>query len=117
MTGIENADPDVETNEELRPDLNESIEISEHLKKELSFLFGPEVVEQANHIDIVDLNLNNEITECISTGVRQLKSLKNDPEAQIKLVNKMTAGERIVLCMWIMEMDLLEKIQSGSYLN
>jgi hypothetical protein len=97
--------------------LAEYIEANDQLIEELSFLFGKETVEQACQIDIVDLNLNKEMTESISTGVRQLKELKNNPNAQVDLINEMAPGARIVLCMWIMEMGLLEKIQNSSYLS
>jgi hypothetical protein len=108
---------DVDTAEDSGPDLTESIENSKRLNDELCFLFGQEIVDQANQIDIVDLNLNKEITDSISSGIKQLKRLKDDPNAQLNLVNEMTPGAGIVLCMWIMEMGLLEKIQIRSYLN
>ncbi len=98
-------------------DLAESIEAYDRLQEELSFLFGRETVVQASHIDIADLNLTKDMTDSISAGIRQLKKLRTDPDAQKDLVNGMEAGARIVLCMWIMEMDLLEKIQSRSYLT
>jgi hypothetical protein len=102
--------------EDFGPDLDESIAKKHSLNSELSFLFGEEVVDQAEQIDIVNLNLNDDITKAISTGIKQLKSLKNNPEAQLGFINSLTPGSRIVLCMWIMEMDLLDKIQSRSYL-
>jgi hypothetical protein len=98
-------------------DLGEFIANKQSLNTELSFLFGQELVEQAEQIDIVDLNLNDEITKVISTGIKQLKSLKHSPEAQLDFINSLTSGSRIVLCMWIMEMDLLDKIQTRSYMK
>ena len=103
--------------EDYGPDLTASIEASKRQNQELGYLFGPEIVEQAQQIDITDLNLNKDITDTISSGVKQLKNLKNNPDAQINLVNEMAPGARIVLCMWIMEMGLLDKIQIRSYLH
>ena len=97
-------------------DLGEFIANKQSLNTELSFLFGQELVEQAEQIDIVDLNLNDDITKAISTGIKQLKTLRNKPDAQLEFINGLPPGSRIVLCMWIMEMDLLDKIQSCSYL-
>ncbi len=97
-------------------ELIQSIEDYERMNKELSFLFGKETVDQARQIDIVDLNLNDEMIGSITAGIRQLKKLKHDPNAQIKLVNEMEPGTCLVLCMWIMDMGLLEKIQYRSYL-
>jgi hypothetical protein len=102
---------------ELEADLAESIETTARINRELCFLFGEEVVDQANQIDIVDLNLNKEITDTISSGVNQLKKLKSKPDAQLKMINDLAPGARIVLCMWILEMDLLDKIQLRSYLQ
>ncbi len=113
----DNKEIDKYTPEDSGPDLSESIEVSRRQNEELSFLFGEETVEQANQVDIVDLNLNKDITDTISKGVNQLKTLKNNPDAQLKLIKEMTPGARIVLCMWIMEMGLLDKIQVRSYLG
>jgi hypothetical protein len=80
-------------------------------------LFGRDTVEQARQIDIIDLNLNEEMTKCIANGVSGLKALKRDPAAQRNLIGDMEAGARLILCMWIMDMGLLEKIQERSYLK
>lgn len=108
---------DDDTTDDNGSDLAETIDASDRLYEELSFLFGKETVEQANQIDIVDLNLNKDILDCISTGIRKLKELKNNPQAQIAMVNELEAGARIVLCLWIMDMGLLEKIRSQPYVN
>ncbi len=86
------------------------------LARELSFLFGAGIVEQARLIDIADLNLTDEMTTWIGTGIRQLKELKDDPEAQRQWVGKQAPGLRLLLCLWIMDMDLLDKVQTRSYL-
>jgi len=98
-------------------ELMQSIEDYERINNELSFLFGKEIVDQARQIDIADLNFNDEMTGTISAGIRQLKKLKHDPNAQKDLVTEMEPGTRLVLCMWIMDMGLLEKIQIHSYLT
>ena len=79
--------------------------------KELSKLFGSDIVEQAHLIDVVDLNMDERMTAAISMGLTRLKQLKNNPAAQIAQIAEMAQGERLLLCMWIMEMDLLDKIQ------
>ena len=117
MSIHDNSEADANTVEGIELDLARSIEASQRVNEELSFLFGEEVVEQVNHIDIADLNLNKDILESIASGVRQLKQLKSSPNAQLDLVNAMEPGARIVLCLWIMDMDLLNKIQSRSYLD
>ena len=82
--------------------------------RELSYLFGDDVVEQARLIDIADLNMTDEMTTGIGEGIRQLKELKYDPGAQKQWIEKLEPGLRLLLCLWIMDMDLLGKIQAGS---
>ena len=96
-------------------DLVQSMTEDERLKDELALLFGRETVETACQIDIADLNLNEKMTAVISAGVKNLKQLKRDPQAQLAFVNDMEQGARLLLCMWIMDMDLLDKIQDGPY--
>ena len=78
--------------------------------KDLSVLFGKKIVEQACLIDVADLNLNEEMIRCITAGVTRLKQLKGNPDAQINLIKKLEPGETLLLCMWIMDMCLIEKI-------
>ena len=83
--------------------------------RQLTKLFGSEIVEQASLIDVVDLNLDEQMTAAITGGLNRLKQTRNDPAAQIALVIAMEPGEKLLLCMWIMEMDLLDKIQARPY--
>ena len=97
--------------------LGQDVAGEESLARELSFLFGADIVEQARLIDVADLNLTDAMTAGIGEGIRQLKQLRNNPEAQRQWVEKQEPGLRLLLCMWIRDMDLLEKIQSRSYLQ
>jgi hypothetical protein len=96
---------------EYQDDLIADVAESESLARELSFLFGEETVEQARLIDIGVLNITDEMTAAIGEGIRQLKQLKNDPEAQRQWIEKQETGLRLLLCLWIMDMGLLEKIR------
>jgi len=96
-------------------DLKNLLQNQQYQFNQLSLLFGAGTVEQASMIDIADLNLNEEMTASISNGITRLKQLKYKPDEQIQLVNRMSAGERLLLCMWIIEMDLLNKIQGQPY--
>ena len=114
MTGDDKADNDSDDFNSFEEDLAES---DRRRNAELAYLFGQESVEQVSQIDAADLSLNKDMTDCISLGVRQVKEQKNNPHAQKKLLEKMSPGERLVLCLWIMDMDLLDKIQMRSYLE
>ena len=91
--------------------MKQTLEEDARIIKALSRLFGADVVEQARRIDIADLNLNEEMTRCIASGINRLKDLKADPAAQTDLVKGMEPGARLLLCMWIMDMELLDRIQ------
>jgi hypothetical protein len=97
--------------------LDEVIAKHRQLDAELSFLFGAETVAQARQIDVADVNMNKEMTAGIGAGMRQLKQLRGDPRGQLNLVRAMPPGLRLLLCMWVLEMDLLDKIQHGSYIE
>ncbi len=97
-------------------DLVQSMEDYERTSEELAFLFGRETVEQADQLDIADLNLNEEIVACIAGGIRTLKELQDNPGAQVNYVNGLQPGARLLLCLWVMDMGLLEKIRKRSYL-
>jgi hypothetical protein len=92
-------------------DLRHSKEEAEHQIQELSQLFGVDTVEQARQIDVADLNMNDKMIATISDGVRKLKGLRMDPGAQRHLISGMEPGARLVLCLWIMDMGLLQKIR------
>jgi hypothetical protein len=104
---------DTKHNDDLTDDRAEEASLA----RELSFLFGEEIIEQARLIDIADLNLHDDMTARIGEGMRQLKELKLDPEAQRHWVSEQSPGLRLLLCLWIMDMGLLDKIQERSYLS
>ena len=93
------------------------MEDHERAQDELAFLFGRETVEQAGQLDIADLNLSDEIAACIAGGIRTLKEFQDQPAAQVNFVNSLQPGARLLLCLWIMDMDLLKKIRRRSYLR
>jgi hypothetical protein len=94
--------------------INDRVE-DESVARELSFLFGEVVIEQSRLIDIADLNLHDEMTTKIGEGIRHLKDLKHDPEAQRRWVSEQSPGLKLLLCLWIMDMGILDKIQTKTY--
>ena len=98
-------------------DPDQSAQEDERLKNELAFLFGQETVELAGQLDIANLNFNDKMIDSIAAGVKKLKELRDDPGAQLHLIKAMDQGSRLLLCMWIMDLNLLDKIQNGSYIK
>lgn len=96
--------------------LEQDIAEEESLERELSCLFGEDIVDQARLLDIADLNLTDDMATAIADGIRQLKQQKNDFAAQKQWVSKQEPGLQLLLCLWVMDMDLLDKIQSRSWL-
>ena len=101
----------------MRPDDDfiQSREDHKRAQDELAFLFCKETVEQATQLDIADLRLSDEIVACIADGIRTLKQLRDKPAAQVNFVNSLQPGARLLLCLWIMDMGLLKKLQKRSY--
>lgn len=100
-----------EHTETVSDELRQSMEEEECRIRELAMLFGADTVAQATQIDVADLNMNEKMTAAISQGVRKLKALREDPDAQAEMIKGMDPGSRLVLCMWIMDMGLVGKIR------
>lgn len=94
-------------------DFIQSREAHEQAQDELAVLFGRETVAQAEQLDVADLRLSDDITASIADGIRTLKELKGKPAAQANFVNSLQPGARLLLCMWVMDMDLLKKIHNS----
>ena len=76
----------------------------------LRSLFGSAIVEQAKLIDVVDLNLDDKMTACITAGVTALKQRRGDATGLRRYVESLQPGEQLLLCMWILEMELTDKL-------
>ena len=76
----------------------------------LTALFGASIVEQAKLIDVVDLNLDEKMTACIAAGVAGLKQRRGDVDGLRRYIESLQPGEQLLLCMWIMEMELGDKL-------
>ena len=101
------SDPDI--------DISQDIAAEEKLARELTCLFGRETVEQAQLLDVASLSMGDEITREIADGVKKLKQLRGNNDAQVNYVRELRPGTRLLLCMWIMDMSLLDSIQEQSY--
>ncbi len=85
--------------------------------EELARLFGQETVELARRLDSADLNMSEEIVASIAAGVGALKKLRDNLAAQVRFVNGLEPGARLLLCAWILDMGLLDKLRTRSYLD
>jgi len=96
-------------------DLQQIADEVDKARAELVFLFGEETVALASQLDVADVNVRDEIVKDIGSGVGELKKLKANPRAQVEFVSKLEPGSRLLLCLWIMDMGLLDKIRTRPY--
>ena len=80
----------------------------------LTDLFGIETVQQASLIDAADLNLTDDMTRAIGEGLKHLKDSSGNPQQQKKWISEQQPGLQLLLCLWIMDMDLVSKVTARS---
>lgn len=95
-------------------DLQDTLDQELRQRRDLMRLFGEETVECARQIDSADLVMTDQMTAAIADGLRRLRSLRADPDGQRRLIAGLEPGTRLLLCMWIMDMGLLQKIGVGT---
>ncbi len=54
--------------------------------------------------------MTDQMTAEIGAGIKQLKQLRESPVQQRQWLEKQEPGLQLLLCLWIMDMGLLEKI-------
>jgi 3-oxoacyl-(acyl-carrier-protein) synthase len=91
-------------------ELTQDIAKDELQASQLALLFGRDIVEQARLVDIADLNMTDQMAAEIGAGIKQLKQLRESPEQQRQWLEKQESGLQLLLCLWVMDMGLLEKI-------
>lgn len=76
------------------------------LERELSALFGHELFKQATATDPADLALSAELMDAVHDAADSLLEYASDPKMQRVIVKALSADVRLVLCMWIHDLDL-----------
>lgn len=70
------------------------------LDKELTALFGKQLVTQSKQLSLDDMALEADL---VAEGARQLIEQIGKPEAQRQIVNCMDTDTALALCKWIRE--------------
>lgn len=78
--------------------------------RELEALFGPAMVLVAKAADPACLELTADLMEKVHATADLLLRLSGKPAEQRKLVKFLPSDVRMVLCMWIMDMNLAAKL-------
>jgi len=89
---------------------NTDVFLQASLEFELAFLFGQATVHQAKQSDIVDLDLDIEFLNGVSEIAGQLLKLTGQPIQQRKFVARLNADNRLMLCMWLMDTGIADKL-------
>ena len=76
------------------------------LDKELTALFGKQLVTQSKQLSIDDMALEADL---VAEGARQLIEQSGRPEAQRRSVNCMDADTALALCKWIREPEAVKQ--------
>lgn len=94
----------------LRPAASIRLVKQQRLDHELAALFGRGTVERAKATDPAHLPLSAELMEQVHDAADSLLELAGDTVAQRELVAGLSADARLVLCMWVHDMDLAVKL-------
>ena len=77
----------------------------------LRALFGAETVTLAASLDTAILDMNDDMTKAVAAGVARLKTMRGNIAAQQKYIASLQEGARLLLCLWIMDMELTDKMR------
>lgn len=94
----------------LRPATSIRLMREQRIDNELAALFGRDLVEQAKQTDPADLLLSDSLMVEVYTAADELLARAGEPVAQRSVVRRLSEGTRLVLCMWIHDLDLAAKI-------
>lgn len=78
--------------------------------RELEALFGPAIVLVARVTDPCGLRLSSELMDKVHDAADKLLALSGKPQEQRKHVTRLPSDVRLVLCMWVMDINLAAKL-------
>jgi hypothetical protein len=73
-------------------------------------LFGDVVCSVAGGADAATLDLSAGLMDRVHDGADTLLKLRRYPEEQLRYVSELPFDVRLVLCMWVMDCDLADKL-------
>lgn len=77
------------------------------LERELTALFGRDLLKQAKAIDPADLELSEELMDAVHDAADHLLDHAGNPAMQRVVVMALPADVRLVLCMWLFDLELV----------
>lgn len=84
---------------------------------ELKRLFGEPVVYLARITDPASLDLSAALMDRVHDGADALLALKGHPQEQCRYIGELPFDVRLVLCMWLLDLDLAAKLLKSLYVD
>ena len=81
--------------------------------RELVSLFGADMVSKAQATDVAGLSLSAELMDAVHDAADRLLTVAGRPEEQRRIVSELPSLTRLVLCMWIMDMELAARLTAA----
>lgn len=81
-------------------------------ERELAALFGEDCLAQARVTDPADLHLTADLMETVWDAADDLLRDAGNPEKQRATIAAIPEGTRLVLCMWVLDLELAGKLLS-----
>ena len=77
-------------------------------------LFGDVVCSVAAGTDAASLDLSAGLMDRVHDGADTLLAMRRHPDEQMRYVSELPFEVRLVLCMWLLDCDLVDKLISKS---
>ena len=75
-------------------------------------LFGEVVCSVAAVSDAATLDLSSGLMDRVHDGADALLAMRHHPDEQMRYVSELSFDVRLVLCMWLLDCDLADKLAS-----
>ena len=79
---------------------------------EVQRLFGEPVAYLASITDPATLDLSAALMDRVHDGADALLTMRHRPDEQMRYVSELPFDVRLVLCMWLLDCDLADKLAS-----
>ena len=76
--------------------------------RELEALFSPQVIHDAERLDITQID-----PEAVASVATALLALRHSPTAQRQLINSMDRHTAVSLCHWLSTPDMVNRLVAG----
>jgi len=97
----------------VRSETADSLERERRRERELVALFGRDLVKRASGADPADLDLSAELMDAVHDAADRMLDRVGDPQAQRALIKTLPGDVRLVLCMWIQDLNMAVRMTTA----